>query len=439
MDRRHFLLGATASAVSPSRPPNLLFVLADQWRAQTLPSAGDRRLHAPNLARLAQQGVHFDRVYASYPVCSPSRASLITGRFPHASGVTRNDLLLPLEEPSIAAQLRKAGYATGYIGKWHLDGEERPGFVPPGPRRRGFDYWAAFNRGHRYYDSSYFRDTPEPIRPSEFEPDYQTTLAIDFIRRNKANPFYLFLSWGPPHTPRQPPGDLKDFYDPGQFTLRPNVPTSYDREARNGHAGYYGLCTALDRCLGRLLASLDKENVAGDTVVVFTADHGDMLGSHGLEYKNVPHEESSRIPLLMRYPPKLAAGSRQDSLISNVDLMPTLLAICGAEIPEGVQGRNHASMLLTGKGEKPESIFAEGQIGGEGEWRMLVRGFDKLVVDRTGETAHLYNLSLDPYELNNLASSRWHRRTRDEMMALLAEWQRRVQDGRSPSGLKKRP
>ncbi|MBL8229105.1 MAG: sulfatase [Bryobacterales bacterium] len=442
MRRRQFLKSAAAGTAGlgaqtapASRPPNIVFVLADQWRAQTLPSSGDRDLNAPNLARLANEGVHFDRVYASYPVCTPSRASLITGRFPHACGMPRNNLLLPADQPSIAAQLRGAGYATGYIGKWHLDGEEKPGFVPPGPRRRGFDYWAAFNRGHDYYRSTYFRDESTPILAEGFEPDYQTSLAQDFIRRQKQNPFYLFLSWGPPHTPRRPP---KDLYDPAQFRLRPNVPASYEAEARKGHAGYYGLCTALDTALGRLLKTLDEEQLTRNTIVVFTSEHGDMLGSHGLEYKNVAFEESARVPLLIRYPGALEPGARSDMLISNIDLMPTLLSLCGAQVPSEVQGRDLSALLRTGKGARPESIFAEGQMGGEGEWRMVVRGFDKLVVNRAGEITHLFNLGEDPYEQSNLVNSRAHRRAKDELLALLRDWQRRTQDGRTGSGLRTR-
>ncbi|MBI3682479.1 MAG: sulfatase [Acidobacteria bacterium] len=437
MNRRNFLLQAAGGFVA-TRKPNLLFVLADQWRAQTLPSSGDRNLEAPNLARLANEGVHFDRVYASYPLCTPSRASLITGRFPHACGMVRNDLRLPLEEPSIAVQLKQAGYATGYIGKWHLDGEERPGFVPPGPRRRGFDFWAAFNRGHRYYDSIYFRDTPEPVQRKGFEPDDQTDLAIDFIRKKKQDPFYLFLSWGPPHTPRTPPEEFRKRYSPARFVLRENVPPSYEEKAREGHAGYYGLCAALDRCFGRLLKALDEERLAQDTLVVFTADHGDMLGSHGLEYKNVPYEESARIPLLLRYPRLLRGGGRSDLLVSNTDLMPTLLSLCGARTPEGVQGTDLSALIATGKGDRPESVFAEGQMGGEGEWRMVVRGLDKLVIDRQGEVTHLYNLGQDPYEMNNLAAARAQQRTRDELVALMKQWRQRTQDERSESGLRRR-
>ncbi len=440
MNRRHFVTVAASAPLLAAQPakPNVLFILADQWRAQALPSAGDPELQAPNLARLAKEGVHFDRVYASYPVCTPSRASMITGRFPHACRMPKNDLLLPREEPSIAAQLKAAGYATGYIGKWHLDGEERPGFVPPGWRRRGFDYWAGFNRGHRYYDSIYFRDEPKPIETKGFEPDYQTDLAIGFIRRNKQNPFYLFLSWGPPHTPRNPPPETRSLYDPRQFALRENVPASHAEQARQSLAGYYGLCTALDRQIGRLLRTLDEEQLTRDTIVVFTADHGDMLGSQGLDFKNEPYEESARIPLLIRYPRAFPAGERNSTLISNVDYMPTLLGLCGAEIPESVQGLDHSALLTAGAGSRPASIFAEGKMAGEGEWRMVVRGYDKLVVDRHGEVTHQYNLSNDPYEMNNLKDSREQRLTRDALLALLNDWRKRTGDGRTASGLRSR-
>ena len=193
LHRRQFLSAAAAAPALP-RKPNVLFILADQWRAQTLPSAGDPDLIAPNLARLAREGVTFTRTYVSNPVSTPSRAALMTGRFPHACRMPHNDLLLPIEEKCIAQQLKQAGYSTGYIGKWHLDGEARPGFVPPGPHRRGFDYWAAFNRGHFYYNSTYYLDEDKPIRREGFEPDYQTDLAVDFIEKHKAGPFCLYVS-----------------------------------------------------------------------------------------------------------------------------------------------------------------------------------------------------------------------------------------------------
>lgn len=425
LSRRAFL---AASAAPPERPPNLLVILADQWRAQTLTAAGDTDLLAPNLHRLAGEGLHFRRAYASYPLCTPSRSSLITGRFPHASRTVRNSVQLPLEEPSLAAQLKSAGYATGYIGKWHLDGDARPGFVPPGPRRRGFDYWAAFNRGHSYTDSTYFRDTPEPIRPGGFEPDYQTSLAVDFIRANRARPFFLFLSWGPPHTPRTPPPRFARLYDPRRFHLRENVPADYAGQARRGHAGYYGLCSALDENVGRLLRTVDEEGIVQDTIVVFTSDHGDLLGSHGLEYKNEPFEESARVPFLLRFPRRLKGGATNDLLVSNVDFAPTLLSFCGAAIPAPVQGRDLSGLILSGRGERPESVYAEGKMGGEGEWRMIVRGLDKMVINRSMEVTHLFNLGQDPYEKENLAREPGERRKRDELLALLRAWAFRTGD-----------
>jgi len=440
MRRRDFLSLLAATQIRPALPrrPNLLFILADQWRAQALPAAGDPDLDAPNLARLGQQGVHFRRAYASNPVCSPSRASVLTGRFPHSCQVRANNKPLPLEEECMAVSLKKAGYATGYIGKWHLDGKERPGFVPPGPRRHGFDYWAAFNRGHLYFRSVYYRDTPEPVRESRFEPDYQTELAIEFIRANRTRPFYLYLSWGPPHTPRTPPPRYANKYDPRQFRLRENVPGSRADEARQGLAGYYGLCSALDENLGKLLKTLEEERLAEDTLVLFTADHGDMVGSHGLEYKGWPHEESARIPLLMRYPRKLPAGAASGLLISNVDYMPTLLSLCGAEVPQAAQGRDLAQALVANGRQGPESVFTYGRLDTPGEWRMVVRGMDKLVVDAEMNVTHLYNLALDPFEMINLSRDPAHKRSRDELKAHLGDWMRRIEFGQDRSGLRLR-
>ncbi|MEZ5351885.1 MAG: sulfatase [Bryobacteraceae bacterium] len=442
MLRRDFIAASALSAVNPasaaeSRKPNILFVLADQWRPQTLPSSGDPDLAAPNLARLAREGVHYNRVYATNPVCTPSRASILTGRYPHACRMPKNDLLLPLDEVCVAERLASAGYATGYIGKWHLDGEDRPGFVPP-ERRRGFQYWAAFNRGHFYFNSTYFRDSPDPIRTTGFEPDYQTDLAIDFIRRNRANPFYLFLSWGPPHTPRTPPPKYKDAYDPAQFHLRPNVPQSYAAQARKGLAGYYGLCSALDDNFGRLLAAVDEAGIAEDTLVVFTADHGDMVGSQGLEYKGVPYEESARIPLLMRYPRRLGRGEKSDLLISNADYMPTFLGLAGVEVPAAVQGIDQSEAMFAGKPGRRESLYAYGKLNTPQQWRMVVRGRDKLVVNASDEVTHLYNLADDPYEQTNLAEELAHARSRDELRAHLLDWRRRLGDRMDPSGLKTR-
>lgn len=453
MKRRHFI-PAAASALSLSNPagaaetrqtPNLVFILADQWCPQTLPAAGDPDLVAPHLKRLSAEGTTFTRCYATNPLCSPSRASLITGRYPHACRVTRDNLRLPDDQPSLARQLQAAGRATGFVGKWHLDGEELPGFVPPGPRRHGFAYWAAFNRGHAYFDSTYYRDSPEPLRPEGFEPDYQTSLAIDFIKQNRTKPFYLFLSWGPPHPPRTPPPPRHvRTYDPRQFRLPPNVPGKDEESARRARAAYYGFCSALDDNLGRILKTLDDLQLAEDTIVVFTSDHGDMLGAQGLESQGEPYEESARVPLILRWPGHgggggLRRGVLDDLLLSNADLMPSLLALCGAEIPETVQGRNLAVAMSTGAGDgRPASVFSYGRLQTPAVWRMVVRGFDKLVVNQRLEATHLFNLGQDPYEMRNLAAEAGSARQINELRAHLRESMKRLGDGMDASGLRVR-
>ena len=419
------LAGAQVIPAAPARRPNLVFIAADGWR-----EASFQDLRIPNLQSLAQQGARFDRLYACYPSSAPARAALISGRFPRACGVPRDGVRLPVDQPSIAEQLKRAGYRTGYIGEWRLDGAEEPGFVPPGPRRHGFDFWAAFNRGHRYFDSIYFRDSPEPLHRTGFEPDYQTDLAIDFIKQSDQKPFYLFLAWGPPHPPLTPPPGARQLYNPGSIRVRANVPSGLEESAQASYAGYHALCSALDDNLGRLLGALADQHLAGGTIMVFTSGSGSMLGSQGLEGDDQPFEEAVRVPLIVRYPGAIEAGGRNNALVSTVDLMPTLLKFCGADVPGNVQGQDIAVHR--------ESIYCSGKLDRPEEWRMVVQGLDKLVVDRDLNVTHLYNLGQDPYELENLARDGAQDLKRDELKALLKDWMRRSGDGMDPSGLKKR-
>jgi arylsulfatase A-like enzyme len=329
--RRQFLLQAVSALGAAPARPNLLLLVADQWSESAL-------------ARLADEGVRFDRAYTACPQSSPSRAALLTGRFPHACGVTRNGMPLPLDEKCIAEPFKAAGYATGCIGKWELGAE--------GPRRRGFDYWAAA--------------------------DPRNDLASEFIRQHRGQPFFLFLA-----------------------------------------------------CQTRAAVdALDAAGLAADTIVMSIADYGPMPGS--------VYERSARIPLFARYPRWLAAGETSDMPVSNIDCMPTLLGLCGIEIPDGVQGRDLSTLWLGGKGTRPESVYCEGGMGQPDEWRMVVRGLDKLVVNARGEITHLFNLGQDPDEVSNLVNDRATRLLQDELQALLRDWARRTGDRMSASGLRKR-
>ena len=394
LGRRDFLKTAglwTAAGLAQARQPNLLLLAAGTWRAPAL----DPGLRTPHLEQLAREGVRFDRMYLSCPASGPSQASLITGRFPFACGVPRDGVRLPLDQPSIAELFQGAGYRTGFLGEWRLDGPETA--APPAPRRHGFEFWSA--------------------NAADAEP---------FVKQNRQKPFFALVAW--PASQETPHAAV---HDPARIQLRANVPENVAVQARADSAAYFDACSAIDGQAGRLLAALDEQRLSNDTIVVFTALHGSMLGSQGLEGGDVPFEEAVRAPLVIRYPGRLEPGRRRDALASNVDLLPALLALCSVRPAEDVQGRDLMSA-------PQESAYSVGRLGAPGEWRMVVRGFDKLVVDREQNVTHLYNLAQDPLELDNRAQEPSLDLKRDELKALLKDWMRRTGDGMDPSGLKKR-
>ena len=209
---------------------------------------------------------------------------------------------------------------------------------------------------------------------------------------------------------------------------RGNVPPGVEPVARQALARFYGRCAAIDGSIGKILAGLDKLNLAENTVVAFTSDCGQQLGSHRVEGYDVPFEESIRIPLAIRYPRKLKPDARD--LASQVDILPTLLALCGMEIPEGVQGVD-----LFGK-NLPEVGFAEGKLQEEDDWRIMVRGYDKLVATPKGEITRLFNLADDPYELTDLVRDPAQKLKLASLKAQLIEQMKKLGDGRDPSGLR---
>ncbi len=214
----------------------------------------------------------------------------------------------------------------------------------------------------------------------------------------------------------------------GIVHMRGNVPSEEEPEARAAVANFYGACSNIDSMLGEILGALDKSNATQDTVVCFTSDCGQQLGSHGLYGAEVPFEESVRVPLAIRYPRKLKAGARD--LASQVDIMPTLLTLCGMEIPEGVQGQDLFGIA------PEEIVYAEGK--SQDSWRMLVRGYDKLIATSKGEITHLFNLAEDPFEMNNLARDPAQKLKLASLKAQLHAQMQKLGDGFDPSGLRKR-
>lgn len=347
--------------------PNILFVFADQMRGIDMGCAGNPEIKTPVMDRLAAQGVLCERHYVVSPVCSPNRASMLTGTYPTTHRLFFNDVPIRYDLPSLGTLARDRGYRTGYVGKWHLAGGPRDSFIPRGPQRLGFDdFWAVRNCGHNYFATQYHGDTPEIIRQPGYEPEIQTALAMQFMEDQVAqgNRFCLALSWGPPHQPyHEVPDAYRALYNQAEITMRPNcepiAPECLDPawSQRATTRDYYALISSLDEMLGRLLAKLDELHIADRTIVVFASDHGEMLWSQGLLYKCVPYEESIHIPLLVRYPGVLPAGGRRRDLISSVDLLATLAGLAGWEDVPATDGLDLSGMLRGMPGPRRDSLL----------------------------------------------------------------------------------
>jgi len=410
-------------------PPNILFLLTDQWRFQSFGFTGNPDVQTPRIDALAAESLSFENAVAGYPVCSPTRASLLTGKRPLSHGVFLNDVPLPDGEITLAEVLRDHGYATGYIGKWHLDGRGRSNFTPP-ERRQGFQYWKALECSHRYNNSSYYADTPEKRRWDGYDAFAQTDDAIGYLskRADSGEPFLLYLSWGPPHAPyHTAPERYQALYDPEALTLRPNVPARLEERVRQDLAGYYAHCTAIDDCVGRLLEALDELDLAENTIVVFTSEHGDLLGSHGAYKKQQPYEESVRIPFLLRWPGERGTEGRVSKAPMNSwDVMPTLLGLCDFEIPEAVEGIDFSAHVRGGPDPSDGAAFIHcpapfgqwsRQRGGK-EYRGLRTDRYTYVRDLDGPWL-LFDNKTDPYQLENLVDRPEHAELQAELDAWL--------------------
>jgi arylsulfatase A-like enzyme len=421
--------GQTIAATASSRP-NILFILADQWRAQALGYAGDPNVRTPHLDALEHSSVNCTSAVAGIPVCCPTRASLITGQRPLTHGVFLNDVPLNPKAESIAKVLARAGYDTGYIGKWHLNGDGRSAFIPR-ERRQGFDHWKVLECTHSYNQSFYYADGPEKLLWPGYDAIAQTRDAESYLRDHaKTNkPFFLFLAWGPPHSPYQTaPPEYRSKYQADQMTLRPNVPAAMSKQVRSSLAGYYAHCTALDDCIGDLLQTLRETGLAENTILIFTADHGDLLGSHGGFNKQQPYDESIRVPLLIHWPKGLGGtGRRLDAPINSEDLMPTLLGLCKVRIPKSVEGIDYSDYLRGGKNPSDNTtvIACAAPFGqwprraGGREYRGIRTNRHTYVRDLNGPWL-LFDSQADPYQTNNLANLPEHGPLQAKLDAILS-------------------
>lgn len=467
-DRRDFLRlmeGAVATlALSPSvadsnraAKPNIVLIVADDWAHMDLGIAGHPLLKTPNLDRLARQGVRFTRAFTPNPICTPSRAALLTGQDCWTNGCYFFGMPIRRESKHFAQILSCAGYETFYTGKWHNDGL---------PSQRGFSlgkYIGGGGPGPAGHSKPVVKDFGggNKRQIERFDSELFTDASVEFLDSRQLNdkPFLLFASYMTPHDPWTPPGKYAAMYEPQAIDLPPNfmprpmngskpfryytdwhgenlrdekqmVPFPRTAEGvRDVRSRYYGTITHDDEQIGRILRKLDEKRLTENTLVIFLADHGISLGAHGISGKQTMYEEGIRLPLIVRYP-RLKRGSAENSdLASIIDIFPTVCEAAGINVPDSVEGRSLLG-LYQGKGRwDRERIFA--CFVSPTRHRLNIRCIRteryKLVHHLTTDEIELYDLEEDPYELNNLAGLGRFKKLQKQLMMQLATWRAKVE------------
>jgi len=485
------------------RRPNLLFLYTDEQAAATLAAYGNGLIEMPNLDRLAARSLVFERAYVTQPVCTPSRSSILTGMCPHTSGCTRNNVPLDADVECLPELGEFSGYRTAHMGKWHLGDEI---FA-----QHGFDEWVSIEDGYRaYYNPWRDRDqhcdywqwlVDRGIEPSQSEdgfnafgrgfsarlpeerskPAFLAERATAFLRACGDDPFVLYVNFLEPHMPFFGPRD--DQYDPADVPLPdsfhappgPEAPLKlrllhehYRQVGISGMAlrtpddwrrliaNYWGLCSLVDTYAGRILDALEANGQADDTIVVFTSDHGDMMGAHQLVAKTVMYDEAARVPLLLRVPWLERASGHIEEPVSQVDLVPTLLDLLGQAVPGHLQGRSWRPELHHGRAPEAADVVIEwngpdnGMLGAtqhtlphhlealtsyDEAWDAVTAPL-RTIVTPTGwkftcsprGEHELYNLHEDPGETRNLMGDPAIGELVADLYERLLEWQERTGD-----------
>ena len=426
-------------------PLNILFLFADQMHGFAMGCMGNPDIQTPHLDRLARDGILFRNTYSNAPVCTPFRATLISGRYGSQTDTLRNGAHVPEGTRTIAGALNDGGYRTGWVGKWHLGAT---GNVPVPPELRadftefiGYQCYNDFLHGVKFYDE----DGTEHVY-DHHRTEVTTDIAIERLERMKDDPFALFVSYQNPHYPEQPAWEYDRMYHGKTLTRRPNAvdidpytrthspPSPKPKEndplyQRYGNdldeylRQYYAMVTQLDANIGRVREALDRLGLADNTAIVFTSDHGDMQGSQGLQNKGLPWEESSRIPLVV-YVPNGAKGVVSDDLISGVDFFATCLDWAGCSPEPSCEGDSFAAQALGNTKLMNRPVFSEMR-----PWCMVREGAFKLVADKDPFTlTHLFDLESDPYEMTNLLNMPEHMEVQNRLSTLLTEWYHRVSE-----------
>lgn len=436
------LLSSTTLFLQAQERPNIIYVLADQLRADVLGCTGDRKAITPNIDRFHSQSVDFSNAITATPVSAAHRASLFTGKYQSSTGMVINEINMNPNHRMLPHVLHDAGYNLGYVGKMHLNDEHHRSYKK-GPERMGWDgYWAAYSFNHQSYNGFYFTDKEDGEEErinlkGQYTPKVFTNLALDYIRKatQEEKPFALVLSWNPPHDPwkkeNTDPHCYERFKDT-QFELPPNFiekPDPYmDRFPQEFFAGdsiwrkdfiegggyqemmrsYYAMVNSIDEQFGRVTALVDSLGIANNTIIVFTSDHGEMFTSQGRMYKLTFYEEACRVPFFVRYP-IYPMGRKSDVCLNTPDITPTLLGLAGLQglIPNEVEGMD-MSPIIRGEAIKEPTFALMQSLGHTYQWK---DGYEwRAVRDKRYTYARylrdgselLFDRKYDPFQKKNL-------------------------------------
>lgn len=459
-------LGAVRAAEAQPRF-NILFIMVDEMKWNVMSCAGHTIVKTPNLDRLAREGTRFATACTVAPICTPSRYSFFTSRYAHVHGATDNST--PTREPQLLlpAILKHAGYQTAISGKLH--------FIPANADYN-FDYfWSFSGEGPRklptwpqdvekkhgrnaarkleiqpFPDDPLGRDLGKLKYPKEDSQTFWITdRAVDFLRlRDKEKPFFLFVSYLDPHSPSHLCEPYWNMFEPDQMPLPPTFkydPSKQPQTAANRHevndpkivkamtAAYFAKVTMVDDNVGRLLGQLRELGLAENTLIVFTADHGNMLGDLNRWFKGSMYEGSTRIPLLMKAPPaspfaaQFNRGVVVSNIVENIDVMPTLCEMTGVSLPsQGIQGRSVTKLVAGTEKDWKERAFAErnSSMIRTTQYKFIKNG--KNNARHGGGETELYDLTKDPLETNNLAKDPAHAAVIEELAARLEAWRKDI-------------
>lgn len=438
-----------------SKRPNVIWLMADQLRADMIACNGDPNVKTPNIDALAAEGVNFAHALSGYPLCCPARGTMLTSIYPNRCTLG-HEYRMPPEQRTIAHVMNDNGYHTAYVGKWHLDGwhekDSRAAWhVVPRERRGGFAYWLGYENNNSQYDC-YVHGGDEkselpPTKLDGYETDCMTDLFLQHLDTIPDDqPFFAVMSVQPPHNPYVAP-ERNQHYPAESLTLRANMPpeiepyTDFVAQMRKNLSNAYAMIENFDENVGRVVQYLKDRNLYDNTIIMVFSDHGDMHGSHGWQRKTNPMEESIRVPFIIGGK-KLTHltemhGIRLPHLLNSVDIAPTTLGLCCIPCPhewEGVDYSDVCKRKKKGDFSYPTSAYLQNIIPEhhphsiELPWRGVVTMDGWKYVCLEGMPWMLYNLNEDPYELRNLAFCGAEHIKRAELSRQLKDWIERTGD-----------